>query len=131
MTHTCCLSAGRWHRQHCWADSCKHTGLSSLPALSATCLLPLQGMAPATWLTAASRLVCSPLSYLSAASLQGMARAALSDGNLQQLACPSPDCRLPLPASLVPQVLRGKRQQGRFLELLAQQHIAQHPLMRW
>ena len=107
------------------------TGLSALPALSATCLLPLQGMAPAAWLTAASRVVCSPLSNLPAALLQGMARAALSDGSLQQLVCPSPDCRLPLPASLMPHILRGKRQQGRFLELLAQQHIAQHPLMRW
>ena len=85
----------------------------------------------AAWVTAASRQACSPLSNLPAASLQGMAQAALSGGTLQQLACPSPDCRLPLPASLVPQVLRGKRQQGRFLELLAQQHIAQHPLMRW
>lgn len=122
---------GIGHRQPYLAHTCKHTSLSALPALSVTSLLPLQGMAPIAWLAAAGRLICGPLSDLPAALLQGMARAALSDGNLQQLACPSPGCRLPLPASLVPHVLRGKRQQGRFLELLAQQHIAQHPLMRW
>ena len=125
-TSTYCHSAGHGHRRHYWAESCNHNGLSQRPVCC-----PCRPGAGTAWLTAAGRLACNPLSNLPAASLQAMARAALSDGNLLLLACPSPDCRLPLPASLVPQVLRGKRQQGRFLELLAHQHIAQHPLMRW
>lgn len=62
--------------------------------------------------------------------LQGILEAALSEGDMKQVACPHPSCRLPLPFQLALSLLNSA-QAERYQQLLAQHHVDTNPYIKW
>ena len=63
-------------------------------------------------------------------ALQGIIEAALSEGDIKQIACPHPSCRLPLPLQLALSLLKNSAAQ-RYQQLLAQHHVDINPHIKW